>query len=128
MRRRRPNPYVVLGLPREASAEEITRAYRRAARASHPDSAAAGSTDRFQAVSDAYDELRDPERRAVFDRSHPPTPPEREVARTTVRYAGPGSQHIVLGAGLNASAGGLLLFSTRPFIDWRCEDGEPADP
>ena len=58
--RERRDPYIVLGVHRQASGEEIARAYRRAARASHPDSGGAGSAERFRAVSDAYDVLRDP--------------------------------------------------------------------
>ena len=95
--RERRDPYIVLGVPRQASGEEIARAYRRAARASHPDSGA-GSAERFRAVSDAYEVLRDPRRRAVYDRSHPlarsRTADERDGS---VRYAAPGSQHLVLG-------------------------------
>ena len=86
------DPYIVLGVPRQASADEIARAYRRAARASHPDTGAAGSADQFRVVSDAYDQLRDPRRRAAYDRSQTAGPAERSV-----RYAAPGSQHVVLG-------------------------------
>jgi len=96
--RERRDPYVVLGVARQASGEEIARAYRRAARASHPDGGGAGSAERFQAVSDAYQVLRDPRRRAVYDRSHPLARPRRSDARAvSVRYAAPGSQHLVLG-------------------------------
>jgi curved DNA-binding protein CbpA len=94
----RRDPYIVLGVPRQASGEEIARAYRRAARASHPDSGGAGSAERFQAVSDAYEVLRDPRRRAVYDRSHPlARSPTAEPPGGSVRYAAPGSQHVVLG-------------------------------
>ena len=96
--RERRDPYIVLGVPRQASGEEIARAYRRAARASHPDSGGAGSAERFQAVSDAYDVLRDPRRRAVYDRSHVLARSRTAGARGgSVRYAAPGSQHLVLG-------------------------------
>jgi curved DNA-binding protein CbpA len=95
--RGRRDPYIVLGVARQASGEEIARAYRRAARASHPDGGA-GSAERFQAVSDAYEELRDPRRRAVYDRSHPLTRERTADAHAgSVRYAAPGSQHLVLG-------------------------------
>ena len=53
--RERRDPYIVLGVPRQASGEEIAHAYRRAARASHPDGGAAGSAETFHAVSDAYE-------------------------------------------------------------------------
>jgi curved DNA-binding protein CbpA len=92
------DPYIVLGVARQASREEIARAYRRAARASHPDSGGSGSPPRFQAVSDAYEVLRDPGRRAMYDGSHPLAGPRPAVARGgSVRYAAPGSQHVVLG-------------------------------
>lgn len=94
----RRDPYIVLGVSRQASAEEIARAYRRAARTSHPDSVGAASAERFQAVSDAYGELRDPRRRAVYDRSHPLDRSQTADTRGgSVRYAAPGSQHVVLG-------------------------------
>jgi curved DNA-binding protein CbpA len=96
--RERRDPYLVLGVPRQASGEEIARAYRRAARASHPDSGGAGSAERFQAVSDAYEVLSDPRRRAVYDRSHLLARSCAADARGgSVRYAAPGSQHVVLG-------------------------------
>ena len=92
------DPYIILGVPRQASGEDIARAYRRAARLSHPDSGGAGSAERFQAVSDAYDVLRDPRRRAVYDRSHPLARPQTLAAPGgSVRYAAPGSPHLVLG-------------------------------
>lgn len=66
------DPYSVLGLGREASAAEISRAYRRAARETHPDSHGGDpSAERFKAVSDAYETLGDPNRRAAYDRAHP---------------------------------------------------------
>jgi len=126
--RERCDPYIVLGVPRKASAEEIARAYRRAARASHPDSGGAGSAERFHAVNAAYDELRDPRRRALYDRSHPLSRSQPADPRgRSVRYAAPGSQHVVLGRPapraqlgvipvLNGVQGGLLDYSTRPFI------------
>jgi curved DNA-binding protein CbpA len=92
------DPYIVLGVSRQASGEEIARAYRRAARVSHPDSGGAGSAERFQAISDAYEVLRDPRRRAVYDQSHLLAPSRTVDARTgSVHYAAPGCQHLVLG-------------------------------
>lgn len=98
------DPYVVLGVGRQASPAEIAHAYRRAARATHPDSASTGadSAEGFRAVSDAYETLRDPARRDAYDRTHPlmggssrVSPP---TSRRPVRYAAAGGQHIVLGA------------------------------
>ena len=97
-RRERRDPYVVLGVPRQASAAEIARAYRRAARVSHPDSGGSGSAERFQTVSDAYDELRDERRRARYDRLHPLTRSETlDPPGGSARYAAPGGRHVVLG-------------------------------
>ena len=87
----------MLGVPRQASAGEIARAYRSAARASHPDSGVAGSAERFRVVSDAYDQLRDPRRRAMYDRSHPLAGSAAGTSGGSARYAAPGSQHVVLG-------------------------------
>jgi curved DNA-binding protein CbpA len=101
------DPYVVLGVRRQASPEEIARAYRRAARLTHPDSGGAGP-ERFRLVSDAYEVLRDPGRRAGYDRLHPLQRQEVVApgAGGSVRYAAPGSQHVVLGARPRSAAGG----------------------
>lgn len=95
------DPYGVLGVRRQASADEIARAYRRAARATHPDGGGVGAgAERFRAVSDAYEVLRDPGRRAGYDQRHPLPRPKRaaRVGGGSVRYAVPGSQHVVLGS------------------------------
>ena len=77
------DPYSVLGLGREASASEISRAYRRAARETHPDSHRGdpSAAERFNAVSNAYQTLRDPNRRAAYDRAHPVARGVRPAAR-----------------------------------------------
>ena len=96
------DPYVVLGVRRQASPEEIARAYKRAARLTHPDGGGSGAgSERFQMVSDAYEVLRDPGRRAGYDRQHPLS---RQEAGRTARYAAPGSQHIVLGSQPSSAA------------------------
>ena len=60
--------YQILGVTREASAEDIKRAYRRLARKYHPDvSAEAGAEERFKEVAEAYEVLRDAEKRAAYD-------------------------------------------------------------
>jgi curved DNA-binding protein CbpA len=99
--REQRDPYVVLGVPRQASPDEVARAYRRAARATHPDGGGAGAgAEPFQAVSDAYDVLRDPGRRAGYDRLHPLSRQQAAgMAAGSVRYAASGSQHVVLGSG-----------------------------
>ena len=60
--------YQILGLTRDASAEDIKKAYRRLARKYHPDvSKEAQAEEHFKAVSEAYEVLRDPEKRAAYD-------------------------------------------------------------
>lgn len=62
-----PNHYEVLGVPPDAPTEDIRAAYRVAARARHPD--AGGSADEMQRINAAWQVLRDPGRRAVYDRA-----------------------------------------------------------
>lgn len=64
------DPYSVLGVPRQASPEEIKTAYRRLARRLHPDVNRNDSTaeERFKEVSAAYDLLSDARKRARYDR------------------------------------------------------------
>jgi curved DNA-binding protein CbpA len=79
----RRDPYWVLGVDHGASRSDIARAYRRAVHDAHPDTRphdpqAAG---RFQALTDAYDLLSDPARRADYDRHHPAELPDTITRR-----------------------------------------------
>ncbi len=62
--------YEVLGVPRDAEATQIKKAYRRLARELHPDAnpGDAGAEARFKAVAAAYEVLSDPQRRLHYDR------------------------------------------------------------
>jgi molecular chaperone DnaJ len=61
--------YELLGVPREATHEDIKRAFRRLARELHPDvSEEPDAETRFRAVAEAYEVLSDPERRSTYDR------------------------------------------------------------
>ena len=51
------DPYRTLGLPPGASLDEIRRAYRRLAKANHPDSAGEAALPRFLAIQAAYEML-----------------------------------------------------------------------
>ena len=60
--------YALLGVPRDAPAEAIQKAYRALARKSHPDvDKTSGATKRFQDLQEAYEVLKDPEKRARYD-------------------------------------------------------------
>jgi curved DNA-binding protein len=72
MSSRSRDPYDVLGVARDASQEDIRRAYRRLARSHHPDvSKEPDAETRFKDISEAYDVLRDTERREAYDRFGP---------------------------------------------------------
>ncbi|CAE6803633.1 Curved DNA-binding protein [Paraburkholderia domus] len=61
--------YEILGLERGASQEDVKRSYRKLARKYHPDiSKHTDAEDRFKELGEAYDVLKDPEKRAAYDR------------------------------------------------------------
>lgn len=61
--------YAVMGVGRDATQDEIKRAYRKLARKYHPDvSKEPDAEDRFKEVGEAYEVLKDPEKRATYDR------------------------------------------------------------
>src|SRR5688572_11408203 len=60
--------YKILGVARGASEEEVKKAYRKLARKYHPDvSKEANAKEKFQDVSEAYETLKDQEKRAAYD-------------------------------------------------------------
>src|SRR5438477_338238 len=60
--------YKVLGVERSAGEDEIKKAYRKLARKYHPDvSKEPNAKEKFQEVSEAYETLRDKEKRAAYD-------------------------------------------------------------
>lgn len=60
--------YATLEVPRDADAEAIRKAYRRLARKYHPDvSKEAGAEAQFKEIGEAYETLKDPEKRAAYD-------------------------------------------------------------
>ncbi len=65
--------YSLLGIERDATAEEIRQAYFSAARRLHPDTnAAPGETELFIGIQEAYETLSNPKKRAKYDTSLPP--------------------------------------------------------
>ena len=69
--------YDILGVKKDASADEIKKAFRKAARKFHPDvSTGAEAEAKFKDVNEAYEVLKDPERRAAYDQLGQRSPPE----------------------------------------------------
>ena len=60
--------YEIMGVGRNATQDEIKRAYRKLARKSHPDiSKDADAEEKFKEMGEAYEVLKDPEKRAAYD-------------------------------------------------------------
>jgi curved DNA-binding protein CbpA len=104
--------YEILGLEPQASAENVRAAFRRLARERHPDryvpADRAVAEREFQAITEAYNVLSDPDRRARYDQglasvSRPNLSNPREVARALVAKAVG-----VMKLGEHAQAGELL--------------------
>lgn len=91
------DPYKTLQVDREADQEVIQAAFRRLAQKWHPDVAIGPeAAARMTAINRAWELLRDPARRAEYDRAHartqaptPPAPPAAEAPSSTLR-ADPG--------------------------------------
>ena len=63
--------YDVLGVDRQATPEEIKKAYRKLARELHPDvNPSPDASERFKDVTHAYDVLSDPQQREQIGRAH----------------------------------------------------------
>ena len=79
------NHYTLIGVPRDATPEEIQRAYRRAVRRYHPDrNPSPEATERFLQIQEAYEILRDPEHRQAYDQTLPTLEPAEHLVN--LRY------------------------------------------
>lgn len=80
-----PSLYEDLGVPEDATQEEITAAYRKKAKAAHPDNKETGNEDEFKRLSHAVAILSDEDKRKQYDRTgseSTASPEERELAMT----------------------------------------------
>jgi curved DNA-binding protein len=60
--------YAVLGVDRKASEADIRKAFRRLAKEWHPDgNKKTGANERYREINEAYEVLKDPEKRAKYD-------------------------------------------------------------
>ncbi len=80
--------YDLLGLPRDATLEEIRHSYREMARRLHPDhNVKPGETELFIGVQDAYEVLSDPARKTQYDQKLPPEPDSPPPISINVTYS-----------------------------------------
>jgi hypothetical protein len=85
-----PDFYAVLGVGSDADQELIRSAYLALAKQYHPDSATAASPkndEKFHAVSEAYENLRDPDRRREYDMRQARREQQRREARARAGYS-----------------------------------------
>ena len=64
---RPPSLYELLGVEKDATQEELRAAYRAAAKAHHPDVNPNAEAGKFGKIAEAYDVLRDPDKRRLYD-------------------------------------------------------------
>jgi len=97
-----PDPYAVLGLTPKATQAEITHAYRRQLRDHHPDLHSsepdAPADEQLRRILAAYALLRNPTRRAAYDRAHP-SRPDAGPTRIAVNHVKPTGEQPDLRAG-----------------------------
>jgi len=87
--------YAILGVLRDASQEEIKRAYHEAAQRLHPDkNVAPGETEIFLEVQQAYEVLSNPKRRAQYDSTLPPEDSSSAIVAQRIEYSRPSLVHL----------------------------------
>ena len=87
--------YAILGVSRDASQEDIKRAYFQAAQKLHPDkNTAAGETELFMGVQQAYEVLSNPKRRALYDATLPPQEKINLPYQYKLTYSRPNLVHL----------------------------------
>ena len=77
--------YEILGIRKDAGEDEIKRSYRRLAMQYHPDRNPGDkeAEEKFKEASEAYEVLRDPEKREIYNRLSPPAGQDRHRSGLT---------------------------------------------
>lgn len=83
-----PDPYVVLGVSRDATPEEVRAAFRKAVREHHPDTSSEVDDRDVQKIVDAYRLLIDPASRARYERGGSGPAPRTSGRRVEVNHSG----------------------------------------
>ncbi|KAF8078480.1 DnaJ domain-containing protein [Lyophyllum atratum] len=118
-----PDYYQLLGIPRNATQDEIRQAYKRESLRTHPDRLANATprekreaTERFQAVADAYYVLSDPKRRSEYDalydsrpdRTSDPNSSSNFFSQFAGMFGGPGAERAGATQGERPNAEGVF--------------------
>lgn len=124
--------YRVLGIPRDASPQQVKKAYRDLVKECHPDrNGSPKASTLFQAVHAAYYTLRDTDRRKVYDdrllnyrhvQQPPPVQPRPTVRRYATRDDGRMNRFAFVGLHITGLSFGISLISGIlvgiTFLDW----------
>ncbi len=112
--------YRTLGVNKDASAEEIKKAYRKLAKKYHPDSTGGDKSaeKKFLEVSEAYETLSDPQKRRVYDETRERPEPKRRTAPRGTEYSyGSFNVDDILGDLFGGAGGGFRQAPPRQALD-----------
>ena len=115
--------YAILGVKRDAGADDIKKAYRKLAQKYHPDvTKDPKGEEKFKDLSEAYQTLKDPEKRAAYDQLGRPTSPGRSFARR------PTGRSSSTPEGRGARPASRSTISTSAISSRACRAAAPARP